>query len=115
MVSRIDQKNVLESNPVIVRITRPSQERLWVGISAGLLMLFGGGYGFLRMKRLRKTDKHFKQTIQVRPNKDMGLQHIESDVSAQTGFEVRLKSVLDSGKQDIETKGPLIIEEQEEP
>ena len=117
VVSRIDQKNVSESNPVIVRITRHSQGRsLWVGISAGLFALFGGGgYVFLRMKRLRKTDKHFKQTIQVRPHKDMGLQHIESDVSVQTGFEVQLKSVLDSGKQDIETKDHLIIEEQEEP
>ncbi|OOP54832.1 MAG: hypothetical protein AYP45_18385 [Candidatus Brocadia carolinensis] len=117
VVSRIDQKAASESNPVIVRITSRSQgSKLWVGISAGLLVfLGGGGYAFLRMKRLGKADKHFKQTIQVRPHKDMGLQHIESDVSVQTGFEVRLKSVLDSGKQDIEPKGPLIIEEQEEP
>jgi len=89
-----------------------SQRKRWIEISTGLLMFFGGGcYVFLRVKRLRKIDKHFKQTIQVRPKKDFGVQHIESDVSTQADFEVRLKSVLDSGKQDIETKGSLIIDE----
>lgn len=111
VVSRIDQRNVTESNPVLINvIIKHPQMVLWVGISVGSLVFFGGGYFvFSRIKRPGRIEKHLKPTIQVRPKIDNGVQQIEPKGFIQPDFEVRLRSVLDSGKQEIKTEGSSLI------
>ncbi len=111
VVSRIDQRNVAESNPVLINvIIKHPQMVLWVGISVGSLVFFGGGYFvFSRIKRPGRIEKHLKPTIQVRPKIDNGVQQIEPKGFIQPDFKVRLRSVLDSGKQEIKTEGSSLI------
>lgn len=111
VVSRIDQRDVTESNPVSVNVViKRSQPVLWIGISAGFLIFFGGGYFvFSRIKRPGRIEKHLKPIIQVRPKIDYGVQQIKSEGSIQPHLEVRLRSVLDSGKKEIKTEGSSLI------
>lgn len=52
-------------------------------------------------------------SIQIRPRKDTGTQEIGAGTPVSVDSEIRLRSFLDVGEQNIETKGPLIMDERE--
>jgi hypothetical protein len=78
----------------------------WYWIIPILLIGFGG----VELRRWLNRPKRF----QIKPQKDIGTQEIEPGTPTQPDFEIRLRPVLDPGKQDIEVAGSLIISEGKE-
>lgn len=86
----------------------------WAGIIAGLGAVFGAGYYLSTKVCNQKKEKHLEPSIKIRSHKDIGSQLIESETPIKSDFEVRLRPVLDHGKQEIETGGSLIMGERRE-
>ncbi len=112
---RRDQEIVSESSSILIRIESRPPLILWGGIGAALVLIFGGGAFLLsRAIRSRKINRHFRAAFQARPKKDIGVQQTESGIPVRPDYEVRLKPVLDRGKQEIEAEGSLILQERRE-
>lgn len=115
-MARVGQKIMLESNPIMIKISLIPTRVIWVGGIAGLLILVGGGF-YLSMKISKKTDKekrikkHLKAKIRISPQKDIGSQRIEVKGLMQSDLEIRFRSIIDQGEQNIEADDSLIIEE----
>jgi hypothetical protein len=119
VIARIDNESV-ESNTAIIRImpgsrTQPSNNMKWILIIAGIIAGAGGGYYLLsRITKHKKKPIDTSQGIQIRSHKDFGTQYLEPKTSVQTDFEIRMRKVLDKGKQDIEGGDALITDERRE-
>lgn len=87
----------------------PPPVDIWPWIIGAIVAVLGGGYYFL--SKLKGPWKTAEPKIDVRPHIDTGIQQIESDVPVIVGSAVRLRPVLDPGKQDIESKGSLHVDE----
>jgi hypothetical protein len=81
----------------------------WGVILIVLLAILGGGYYGAR----RLIGRLLMPVIQVRPETDKGIQHLALDTPLHLDLEVRLKPILDPGKQEVEVSGPLVLEEGE--
>jgi len=109
--ARRAQRIISESEMIEIIITGFPPWGKWAGIIAGLALALGLGYNiFSRIKKSKKIDKTFKSKIQLRPQKGISIQDIESETSLQSNFEIRLRSVTDKGEQDIEVEDSLIID-----
>jgi hypothetical protein len=51
--------------------------------------------------------------VQVKLRMDRGIQQLALDTPLHLDLEVRLKPVLDHGRQDLTVTGPLVLEEGE--
>lgn len=114
VVARIDHNIISESSPVMLTI-KPSSKTPWILISVGSLsILVGGYYLFSRIKKPEKAIEEVTPEIQIKSHKDIGTQQIESDTPVQLDLEMRLRPVLDQGRQEVESKGSLITDERRE-
>ncbi|HEX9897369.1 MAG TPA: CARDB domain-containing protein [Dehalococcoidales bacterium] len=104
-VNETNEENNHQSMDVLI----PAQgdEVPWQWIVPALL---AGGVAFSLERWFHKRRVNVMKKIQVRPQRDIGTQQIESDSPILLDYEIRLRPVLDRGKQDIEAKGPLIID-----
>lgn len=89
-----------------IEVPEPDSRVPWHWIIPASLAGVGAGF-FLRKWFTRPK-------IQLRPQKDIGTQQIESDTPIRLDSEVRLRPVQDPGKQDIQTQGSLIIDKRSE-
>jgi hypothetical protein len=79
-------------------------------ITAGLITAIGGFY--LLIRRVPRMKKAFrKPIIEFNPEPDLGSQRIDRSTPIKPDFKLRLRPVLDSGKQDIQVMGALILKE----
>ncbi|HEY54974.1 MAG TPA: hypothetical protein G4N91_01655 [Dehalococcoidia bacterium] len=87
---------------------------LWPRIIPPIIII-AGGVGFLVKKLLdNRAKKIVRQKIKTRLRKGAGTQQIRAEKPIKIDFEIRLRPVSDPGKQDIETEGPLITDEEGE-
>ncbi|MFA5111437.1 MAG: PASTA domain-containing protein, partial [Desulfobaccales bacterium] len=104
---------VLPGTPVVMVISFREPVRAtgwpWEVILLVLLALLGGGYYGAR----KLIGKLLMPVIQVRPEPDKGIQHLALDTPLHLDLEVRLKPILDPGKQELEVSGPVVLEEGE--
>ena len=104
---------VLPGTPVVLVISFREPVRAtgwpWGVILLVLLAILGGGYYGAR----RLIGRLLMPVIQVRPERDKGIQDLALDTPLHLDLEVRLKPILDPGKQELEVSGPLVLEEGE--
>lgn len=104
---------VLPGTPVVLVISfrEPARETGWPWgvILIVLLAILGGGYYVAR----RLIGRLLMPVIQVRPETDKGIQHLALDTPLHLDIEVRLKPIIDPGKQDLAVTGPMVLEEGE--
>jgi hypothetical protein len=80
-----------------------------------LLIIVTAGGGVLVKKTLdNRAKKIAREKIKTRLRRDIGTQQIKAKKPIKIDFEIRLRPVSDPGRQDIETEGPLIRDEEEE-
>ena len=104
-VDEADEDNNHQSMNVL--IPKQGGEVPWHWIVPALL---AGGVAVSVERLINRRRLNLLKKIQVRPQRDIGTQQIESDSPILLDYEIRLRPVLDRGKQDIEAKGPLIID-----
>lgn len=102
-VSELDENN----NQQTIDISVPAQGSR-VPWYWAIPVLLAGGAGYFIKRWSNKRQANILKQIQVRPQKDIGSQQIESAAPICLDYEIRLRPILDHGKQDIEAKGPLI-------
>lgn len=101
---------VLPGTPVGLEISGPVGSGWhWAAILIVLSAIIAGGYYVAR----RLIGKVLPPAIQVRPKTDKGTQHLSLDTPLHLDLEVRLKPIIDPGRQELEVSGPQILEEGE--
>lgn len=78
------------------------------------LVAFGAGGGYLLFRRIRKKFHHNPSQVKFNPVIDPGEQDFKNEGPSGIESEMRIRSVTDSGGQDIEIVGSLIREERRE-
>ncbi|MFC2032404.1 CARDB domain-containing protein [Chloroflexota bacterium] len=90
----------------------PRRELPWPWI-VGILAIAAGAGVFFK-KWLDRTKGKLPREVEVRAHSDLRNHQIESDTPIRLDYEIRLRPVMDLGKQSMETEGTLVIGEQKE-
>jgi hypothetical protein len=104
-IPELNEENNRKTVDILIPAPGGGMPWYWVGV---VLLAGGAGY-FIKRWSDRRQPKIPKQ-IQIRPQKDIGSQQIESPPHLRLNYEISFRPVSDPGKQYIEVKGSLIID-----
>jgi beta-lactam-binding protein with PASTA domain len=93
----------------LVVAIRKSYVANWLIILVSVLSAFAAGYVFIRVKKAKGKD--IASPIEILPKKDGGTQQIETEGAPSSEGDMRIRAILDSGDQNIEAPGEIIIDE----
>lgn len=107
-----NNRRIIEIRLPVPDVEPPPREVPWPWIVVILAVAVGAGVPV--KKWLDKTRARLPKEVEVRAQIDIRNQQIESDTPIRLDYEIRLRPVLDPGKQSIETEGTLVIGERKE-
>ena len=100
---RINRRIVLQSKPVTINVATVPIVIIWGAIAIGVIIIAIGIF-FINKKIIKpkRAKKYFAKSINIRPHKDFGTQELNINDGQYPTFTIRLRSVIDKGKQWIE-------------
>ncbi len=119
VITRLDKEKIGQSERVAIYIEpQPAGsakypdsdhgEFPWEIVITGVLAAAGGYYIFSKIRRTKRATKDISSEIQIRPYKALGTQQLEPETLLRFEIEIRLRPVIDPGKQDIDGNSSII-------